>query len=135
MGIRFSIHRNQLMRYCFFIDIFMQRALYFGLYDMSRDTLTDPKNTPLYISFAIAQVVTTIAGLVPYPFDTVRRRMMMQSGRTANDISYRNSLHCWKSIAQKEGIKAFFKGSLSNIIRGIGGALILVLYDEIKKLL
>lgn len=29
----------------------------------------------------IAQTVTAVAGFVSYPFDTVRRRMMMQSGR------------------------------------------------------
>lgn len=29
----------------------------------------------------IAQTVTAVAGLTSYPFDTVRRRMMMQSGR------------------------------------------------------
>ena len=43
--------------------------------------LPDPKNTPIYVSWAIAQSVTAVAGFVSYPFDTVRRRMMMQSGR------------------------------------------------------
>jgi hypothetical protein len=43
--------------------------------------LPDPKNTHIFISWMIAQSVTAIAGLVSYPIDTVRRRMMMQSGR------------------------------------------------------
>lgn len=43
--------------------------------------LPDPKNTHIVISWMIAQTVTAVAGFVSYPFDTVRRRMMMQSGR------------------------------------------------------
>ena len=43
--------------------------------------LPDPKNVHIIVSWMIAQSVTAVAGLVSYPFDTVRRRMMMQSGR------------------------------------------------------
>lgn len=43
--------------------------------------LPDPKNTHIVISWMIAQTVTAVAGIISYPFDTVRRRMMMQSGR------------------------------------------------------
>lgn len=79
--------------------------------------------------------MTTVAGIVSYPFDTVRRRMMMQSGRKKTDIIYKNTLHCWSTIAKTEGGAAFFKGAFSNILRGTGGALVLVLYDELKKLM
>ncbi len=43
--------------------------------------LPDPKNTHIVVSWMIAQSVTAVAGVLSYPFDTVRRRMMMQSGR------------------------------------------------------
>lgn len=43
--------------------------------------MPDPKNTHIVVSWMIAQTVTAVAGLASYPFDTVRRRMMMQSGR------------------------------------------------------
>lgn len=115
--------------------IIIYRAAYFGFYDTARGMLPDPKNTPIYISWAIAQVVTTVAGIVSYPFDTVRRRMMMQSGRKATEVIYKNTLHCWATIAKQEGTGAFFKGAFSNILRGTGGAFVLVLYDEIKKVL
>jgi solute carrier family 25 (adenine nucleotide translocator) protein 4/5/6/31 len=72
---------------------------------------------------------------VSYPFDTVRRRMMMQSGLPANERMYKNTFNCWVKIAKTEGIAAFFKGAFSNVIRGTGGALVLVLYDEVKKLI
>lgn len=85
--------------------------------------------------FLLPQCVTTVAGIVSYPFDTVRRRMMMQSGRAKADILYKSTAHCWKTIAKSEGTGAFFKGAFSNVLRGTGGALVLVLYDEIKNLL
>lgn len=81
------------------------------------------------------QTVTTVAGIVSYPFDTVRRRMMMQSGRSKADIVYKNTLHAWSVIYKVEGGAAFFKGAFSNVLRGTGGALVLVLYDEIKAFL
>ncbi|KAL7742515.1 hypothetical protein ACLKA6_013320 [Drosophila palustris] len=115
--------------------IIIYRAAYFGFYDTARGMLPDPKNTPIYISWAIAQCVTTVAGIVSYPFDTVRRRMMMQSGRKATEVIYKNTLHCWATIAKQEGTNAFFKGAFSNVLRGTGGAFVLVLYDEIKKVL
>jgi len=115
--------------------IIIYRAAYFGFYDTARGMLPDPKNTPLVVSWLIAQVVTTVAGIVSYPFDTVRRRMMMQSGRKATEIIYKSTIHCWSTIAKKEGTSAFFKGAFSNVLRGTGGAFVLVLYDEIKKLL
>jgi len=115
--------------------IIIYRAAYFGFYDTARGMLPDAKNTPIYISWAIAQSVTTVAGIVSYPFDTVRRRMMMQSGRKATEIIYKNTIHCWATIAKQEGGSAFFKGAFSNVLRGTGGAFVLVLYDEIKKVL
>lgn len=115
--------------------IIIYRAAYFGCYDTARGSLPDPKNSPFIVNFAIAQVVTICSGILSYPFDTVRRRMMMQSGRAKEDIMYKNTLDCWVKISKQEGTKAFFKGALSNVFRGTGGALVLVLYDELKNLI
>ncbi|CAJ0956309.1 unnamed protein product [Ranitomeya imitator] len=113
--------------------IIIYRAAYFGVYDTAKGMLPDPKNVHIVVSWMIAQSVTAVAGLVSYPFDTVRRRMMMQSGRKGADIMYKGTIDCWKKIAKDEGSKAFFKGAWSNVLRGMGGAFVLVLYDEIKK--
>ncbi|KAF5294138.1 hypothetical protein FQA39_LY13509 [Lamprigera yunnana] len=113
--------------------IIIYRATYFGFFDTAKGMLPDPKTTPFVVSFAIAQAVTTFAGITSYPFDTVRRRMMMQSGSKV--LLYKNTADCWIKVFQQEGVVAFFKGSLSNVLRGMGGALVLVLYDELKDLL
>merc|ERR1711972_456770 len=115
--------------------IIIYRAAYFGLYDTARGMLPDPKKTPLVVNWMIAQCVTTVSGIISYPFDAVRRRMMMQSGRAKSEIMYKNTLDCWVKIAKAEGSGAFFKGALSNVLRGTGGALVLVFYDELKALL
>ena len=60
---------------------------------------------------------------------------MMQSGRGAADIMYTGTIDCFNKILKNEGPKAFFKGSLSNVIRGTGGALVLVFYDKIQSYL
>lgn len=38
------------------------------------------------------------------------------------------------SVQVEEGPAAYFKGCFSNILRGMGGAIVLVLYDEMQKL-
>ncbi|KAF6201504.1 hypothetical protein GE061_003895 [Apolygus lucorum] len=115
--------------------IIIYRASYFGCFDTAKGMLPDPKKAGFLVSWGIAQVVTTAAGIISYPFDTVRRRMMMQSGRAKADIVYKNTMHCWAVIAKTEGTGAFFKGAFSNVLRGTGGALVLVLYDEMKALM
>jgi len=112
--------------------IIIYRAAFFGLYDTAKG-MTGKTN--IFISWGIAQCVTTVSGIVSYPFDTVRRRLMMQAGRKGGDILYSGTLDCWRKIAAQEGTGAFFKGAFSNILRGTGGALVLVMYDEIKTAL
>ena len=56
--------------------------------------LPDPKNTHIFISWMIAQSVTAVAGLTSYPFDTVRRRMMMQSGRKGSKFHWSKRYRC-----------------------------------------
>lgn len=114
--------------------IIVYRAAFFGGFDTMKAMLLS-KDAPVWQSWMVAQVVTTGAGIVSYPFDTVRRRMMMQSGRSAEEAQYKSTLDCWRKIIAEEGPSAFFKGAGSNVIRGTGGALVLVMYDEFKKIM
>lgn len=114
--------------------IIVYRAAYFGGFDTAKTVLLkDPKKATFWQNWAIAQVVTTGAGIISYPFDTIRRRMMMQAGR--GEILYTGSFDCARKLAAKEGTGAFFKGAFSNILRGTGGALVLAFYDEIQKII
>lgn len=44
--------------------IIVYRAAYFGLFDTAKGMLPDPKTTPLYISFIIAQVRDCLCGYI-----------------------------------------------------------------------
>lgn len=114
--------------------IIVYRGAYFGLFDTAKGIIfEDEKKANFFMRWAVAQAVTAMAGVISYPFDTVRRRLMMQSG--SKEKMYKGTLDCWAKIARDEGFNAFFKGAWSNVLRGAGGALVLVLYDEIKKVL
>ncbi|CAH9126592.1 unnamed protein product [Cuscuta epithymum] len=113
----------------------IHRGLYFGGFDTLKDMMMMSSSKPevaLWKRWVAAQGVTTLAGLLSYPLDTVRRRMMMQSGSGAPPM-YRNTLDCWKKIYRMEGPTSFYRGALSNVFRSAGAAAVLVLYDEVKK--
>ncbi|KAJ8736871.1 hypothetical protein PYW07_000142 [Mythimna separata] len=115
--------------------IIIYRATYFGFFDTAKGLLPNPQHTPLFFTWLIAQSVTTFAGICSYPLDTVRRRMMMQSGVPVAQRQYKSTADCWAKILKNEGMGAFFKGAFSNVLRGTGGAFVLVLYDEVKRFL
>jgi solute carrier family 25 (adenine nucleotide translocator) protein 4/5/6/31 len=112
------------------LGIIAYRACYFGGYDTLKRVLFQDGKTSILFKFLVAQVVTAASGLVSYPLDTVRRRLMMQSG--GKTIMYNGTLDCFAKIYKNEGGKAFFKGALSNIFRGMGASLVLVMYDEMQ---
>jgi len=112
--------------------IIVYRGAYFGLYDTAKEALLT-NDSPFLFKFLVAQVVTNAAGIISYPFDTVRRRLMMSAG--AKEKLYTGTIDAMVKIAKNEGIPAFFKGAFSNVLRGMGGAVVLVLYDEIKKVI
>ncbi|XP_059657030.1 probable ADP,ATP carrier protein At5g56450 [Cornus florida] len=111
----------------------IHRGLYFGGFDTIKEKMSEESQPELALwkRWLVAQAVTTSAGLLSYPLDTVRRRMMMQSG--LEQPMYRSTLECWRKIYRTEGVASFYRGALSNVFRSTGAAAILVLYDEVKK--
>jgi len=116
------------------LGIIVYRACYFGGYDWGKQYLfSDFRNANPFYLFCFAEANTTISGLCSYPLDTVRRRLMMQSGRAT--VMYTGTFDCIRKVYAEKGMKAFYKGALSNVFRGTGGALVLVFYEKIQKLL
>jgi solute carrier family 25 (adenine nucleotide translocator) protein 4/5/6/31 len=111
--------------------IIVYRGAYFGLYDTGKGALLT-KDSSIVAKFVVAQVATNAAGVMSYPFDTVRRRLMMTSG---NKKLYNGTIDAFVKIYSNEGPGAFFKGAFSNVLRGVGGALVLIMYDELKEML
>mmetsp|Transcript_43326 Transcript_43326/g.65603 ORF Transcript_43326/g.65603 Transcript_43326/m.65603 type:complete len:135 (-) Transcript_43326:294-698(-) len=87
-----------------------------------------------FSTFAAAQTAITIGAGATYPFDTVRRRLQMQSEKPKEEHLYKGTMHCFKTIAAEEGLaKGLYKGFLANVVRSVGGALVLVFYDRAKN--
>jgi solute carrier family 25 (mitochondrial adenine nucleotide translocator), member 4/5/6/31 len=85
--------------------------------------------------FLVAQTISLTAGTLSYPFDSVRRRMMMQAGMSRQERVYRNSIHCIATVYGKEGVRGFYLGLAPNLVRSMGGALMLVAYDAVRGIL
>merc|ERR1712216_662554 len=85
--------------------------------------------------FACAQTSAIMAGYASYPFDTVRRRLQMQSEKPPEEWIYKGTGDCFTKIMKDEGFTAFFKGAGANALRTVGSALVLVLYGEIKEMM
>jgi solute carrier family 25 (adenine nucleotide translocator) protein 4/5/6/31 len=114
------------------------RGTYFGLYDSLSALNPYAKDRGLKgisTKFAIAQSVAITAGYASYPFDTVRRRLQMQSEKPKAEWTYKGTADCFRKIHVEGGIPAFFKGAGANAIRTVGSALVLVLYDQIQLIL
>jgi len=114
------------------------RGVYFGLYDSASALNPFKKDTGikgLCSKFAIAQSVAITAGYASYPFDTVRRRLQMQSEKPKDQWTYRGTGHCFAKIMKDEGVTAFFKGAGANALRTVGSAMVLVMYDQIQTLI
>merc|ERR1712226_1812479 len=87
-------------------------------------------------TFGAAQTAITIGAGATYPFDTVRRRLQMQSEKPVEEHLYKGTMDCFKKIAAEEGLaKGLYKGFLANVVRSVGGALVLVFYDRAKMAL
>ncbi len=112
--------------------------MYFGLYDTAREKNPFKNNKGIMgviSKFGIAQCVAISAGYASYPFDTVRRRLQMQSEKPKEIWLYKGTMDCFNKVVKEEGMGALFKGAGANALRTVGSALVLVLYDQIKTIL
>jgi len=115
------------------IGIIVYRGLYFGLYDSLKPVvLVGPLEGSFAASFLLGWTVTTGASTASYPLDTVRRRMMMTSG---TKVHYNGAFDAFKKIVAAEGIPSLFKGCGANILRGVAGAGVISLYDQLQLIM
>ncbi len=117
------------------VGIIPYRGVYFGLFDTATgyNPYQKSENNLLRAAskFACAQFSAISAGYASYPFDTVRRRLQMQSEKPESEWVYKGTADCFGKIIKDEGAGALFKGAGANALRTVGAALVLVLYSEI----
>jgi len=108
------------------VGIFIYRGMYFGLYDSLKPILLGADASVLW-SFLLGWGVTIFSGLMSYPIDTVRRRMMMTSG---SGVKYKGSIDCAVQVIKGEGFMSLMKGAGANVLRGVAGAGVLAGFDK-----
>jgi solute carrier family 25 (adenine nucleotide translocator) protein 4/5/6/31 len=114
------------------------RGVYFGLYDSLREKNPYKNDLGLFgilSKFAVAQTTAIAAGYASYPFDTVRRRLQMQSEKPKEQWLYKSTADCFTKVMKEEGVNALFKGAGANALRTVGSALVLVFYDQLQGIL
>jgi solute carrier family 25 (adenine nucleotide translocator) protein 4/5/6/31 len=116
--------------------IIVYRAGYFGFYDAGKQIFFEDggQNTNILLKFGLAMGVDISAAVFAYPIDTVRRRLMMQSG-AGEAAQFTSASSAVSYIYRQEGVGGFYRGCMANNVRAIASALVLVLYDEAKKVM
>merc|ERR1712188_162485 len=118
--------------------IIAYRGVQFGTFDtiMGLNPYKSDKGVMGMLStFVSAQTAVLCSAFFTYPFDTVRRRLQMQSEKPPEQRLYKGTIHCTQKIMADEGVGALFKGFVANAFRTVGAALVLVLYDKTKQML
>lgn len=115
---------------------FVYRAGQLGLYGTVMGFNPYKKDTGIK-GFVSAVVIGTVARTVilpfNYPFDTVRRRMMLESELPAAERQYKSGIDCAKKVMKAEGFPGMYKGAFPEIFRGFGGVMVIVMYDRLKN--
>lgn len=111
------------------VGIIVYRGCYFGFYDSLKPILLG-QDASVFASFILGYGVTVTSGLISYPIDTIRRRMMMTSGQA---VKYKGSIDCTMQILKHEGFLSLMKGAGANILRGVAGAGVLAGFDKFKS--
>merc|ERR1711939_1268158 len=116
-----------------------------GLYDTLKPLILG-EDAGVTLSFILGWGVTVTAGLMSYPIDTVRRRMMMTSGggvitvrrrmmmTSGGGVKYNGSLDCFRQVLKNEGFMSLMKGAGANILRGVAGAGVLAGFDKFQQM-
>merc|ERR1712200_72604 len=100
------------------VGIFIYRGMYFGMFDTLKPMPLEGNDSSVVASFLLGWAVTVTAGLMSYPIDTIRRRMMMTSG----------------GGAKYKGFMSMMKGAGANILRGVAGAGVLAGFDKFQAM-
>lgn len=134
VGGFFAIYRGIQISLCGEV---VYRGLKYGLYD----SIYDWKETGLedvhpvgdfFLNFLIGWFVSSVAGAVAMPFDTVRRILMIDT-QTANP-QFDGTVSCIKHIYKTDGITRFWRGTLANVMRSWVSGLCLALFSSLEDL-
>jgi len=114
---------------------FVYRGGQLGLFSqiMAMNPYKDDKGPfGLFVTFCAATAGRTAVMPFNYPFDTVRRRLMLESEKPVASRLYSGGVDCFFKVMKTEGFGGMYKGMVPELFRGVGGSVVLVAYNRIK---
>merc|ERR1712216_560654 len=130
-----GLYRGSAVTIC---GAFVYRGGQLGLFGQIMDAnpyKADKGMLGIIAAFTCATVARTITTPFNYPFDTIRRRMMLDSDKPAEERLYKSAIDCFVKVSKNEGAAGMYKGLIPELFRGLGGPLVLTAYDRIKLIL
>ncbi|XP_062581072.1 uncharacterized protein LOC134242886 isoform X2 [Saccostrea cucullata] len=112
------------------LGIIVYRGAYFGFYDTLSPMLVNAGQFKIFYAFGLGYGVTVLAGLVSYPLDTIRRRMMM---RSCEEVKYKGWIDCARYAIKNDGFLSLYRGVFVTIVKGFLGVPFLIGWDLLKK--
>jgi solute carrier family 25 (adenine nucleotide translocator) protein 4/5/6/31 len=59
----------------------------------------------------------------------------MKPQTSGEAVKYKSSFDAFSTIVKTEGVRSLFKGAGANILRGVAGAGVLSIYDQVQLLM
>merc|ERR1712224_288682 len=99
------------------IGIVVYRGVQFGLQDIIKafnPYQYDVTMVGIVSKFIVAQIAVSVSGIAAYPFDTMQRRLQIETSKPKAEQIYNGMADCFGKIMKAEGPGGFFKGALAN---------------------
>ena len=90
----------------------------FGVYDQLKAQLPEEQRRSALCRAAVGGVAVTLAHILTYPNDTIRRRLQMQ-GAGGEALLYHGYADCVRKLVAREGWRALYAGLGVTIVRGV----------------
>lgn len=102
--------------------VYTHRMLYYGLFDTGRHLwFKDPQKTDMFLFYGFAATVSAFSSVVLYPFDLIRRRLIVQQGRS-NKL-FNTAVDCAKHTFIHEGYQGFYRGFTVSVAKNTSSSL------------
>lgn len=127
------------------------RAIYFTVYSQGKhfysSILNNGNESPLIHMLSAANAGIAVASFTN-PIWLIKTRMQLQSNQLIdikntpspqqqqsinNSIKYKNSLHCFLSVIQNEGVKGLYRGWSASLLGLVESSLQFTVYEFLKK--